>query len=116
TSTGGVAKALHLSGDCRHGTFHDRSQRRIAMGILSWIVLGAIAGWLGSMLVNRTGEGLLRDIVLGIVGGVVGGWIFATLGSEGVTGSHLWGVVVAGVGAGIVLMLYHAVFGRTATR
>jgi uncharacterized membrane protein YeaQ/YmgE (transglycosylase-associated protein family) len=86
------------------------------MGILSWIVFGAIAGWIGSMLVNRTGEGLLRDIVLGIVGGVVGGWIFAALGSTGVTGFNLWSLLVAVVGAVVVLMVYHAVFGRTATR
>jgi uncharacterized membrane protein YeaQ/YmgE (transglycosylase-associated protein family) len=43
------------------------------MSIIGWIVLGALAGWIGSLLVNKTGEGLLRDIVLGIVGAVVGG-------------------------------------------
>ncbi len=83
------------------------------MGILSWIVLGAIAGWIGSMLVNRTGEGLFRDIVLGIVGGVVGGWIFAALGSTGVTGFNLWSLFVAVVGAVVVLALYHAVIRRS---
>ena len=86
------------------------------MGFLSWIVLGAIAGWLGSLLVNRTGEGLLRDIVLGIIGGIVGGWIFSILGSSGVTGFNLWSLFVAVVGAVVVLVLYHAIFGRTATR
>jgi len=83
------------------------------VGILSWIVLGAIAGWIGSMLVNRTGEGLFRDIVLGIVGGVVGGWIFAALGSTGVTGFNLWSLFVAVVGAVVVLTLYHAVIRRS---
>jgi uncharacterized membrane protein YeaQ/YmgE (transglycosylase-associated protein family) len=83
------------------------------VGILSWIVLGAIAGWIGSMLVNRTGEGLFRDIVLGIVGGVVGGWIFAALGSTGVTGFNLWSLFVAVVGAVVVLALYHAVIRRS---
>lgn len=86
------------------------------MGILSWIILGAIAGWLGSMLVNKSGEGLLRDIVLGIVGGFVGGWIFSALGSTGVTGFNLWSLFVAVVGAVVVLVLYHAVFGRAAAR
>jgi uncharacterized membrane protein YeaQ/YmgE (transglycosylase-associated protein family) len=86
------------------------------MGFLSWIVLGAIAGWLGSLLVNRTGEGVLRDIVLGIIGGIVGGWIFSMLGSTGVTGFNLWSLFVAVVGAVVVLVLYHAIFGRTATR
>ena len=86
------------------------------MGIVSWIVLGAIAGWIGSMLVNKTGEGLFRDIGLGIVGGIVGGWLFAALGSTGVTGFNLWSLFVAVVGATVVLVLYHAVFGRAATR
>ena len=83
------------------------------MGILSWIVLGAIAGWIGSMLVNKTGEGLFRDIILGIVGGVVGGWIFAALGSTGVTGFNLWSLFVAVVGAVVVLVLYHAIVRRS---
>ena len=51
------------------------------MGVISWIVLGGFAGWIASMIINKTGEGLLRDIVLGIVGGVIGGWIFAAAGS-----------------------------------
>ena len=82
------------------------------MGILSWIVLGAIAGWLASMFINRTGEGLFRDIVLGIVGGVVGGWIFAAMGSTGVTGFNLWSLFVAVIGAVVVLALYHALVRR----
>lgn len=86
------------------------------MGFLSWIVLGAIAGWLGSLLVNRTGEGLLRDIILGIVGGIVGGWLFSMMGSTGVTGFNLWSLFVAVVGAVVILVLYHAIFGRAATR
>ena len=79
------------------------------MGILSWIVLGAIAGWIGSMFVNRTGEGLFRDIILGIVGGIVGGWLFTAFGSTGVTGFNLWSLFVAVVGAIVVLMVYHAI-------
>jgi uncharacterized membrane protein YeaQ/YmgE (transglycosylase-associated protein family) len=86
------------------------------MGILSWIVLGAIAGWIGSLLVNRSGEGLFRDIVLGIIGGIVGGWIFSAVGSTGVTGFNLWSLFVAVIGAVVVLVLYHAIFSRTATR
>ena len=79
------------------------------MGFLSWIVLGAIAGWIGSMIVNRTGEGLFRDIILGIVGGLVGGWIFQAVGSSGVTGFNVWSLLVAVIGSVIVLMLYHAI-------
>jgi len=83
------------------------------MSILGWIVLGAVAGWIGSMLINNTGEGLFRDIILGIVGGIVGGWIFSAFGSTGVTGFNLWSLFVAVVGAVVVLALYHAVVRRT---
>jgi uncharacterized membrane protein YeaQ/YmgE (transglycosylase-associated protein family) len=79
------------------------------MSFLSWIVLGALAGWIGSLIVNRTGEGLFRDILLGIVGGIVGGWLFAAMGSSGVTGFNVWSLFVAVVGSVIVLMLYHAI-------
>jgi uncharacterized membrane protein YeaQ/YmgE (transglycosylase-associated protein family) len=83
-------------------------QQEDAMGILSWIVLGAIAGWLASMIVNRSGEGVFLDIVLGIVGALVGGWIFAALGTAGVTGLNIWSLVVSVIGSVVVLMLYHA--------
>lgn len=86
------------------------------MSILGWIVLGAIAGWIGSLIVNRTGEGLFRDIILGIVGGLVGGWIFVAAGSSGVTGFNLWSLFVAVVGAVVLLVVYHAVFGRAKAR
>ena len=56
------------------------------MGIISWIVIGLIAGFIGSKIVNKTGEGLIRDIILGIIGAFVGGWIFTTMGAAGVTG------------------------------
>jgi uncharacterized membrane protein YeaQ/YmgE (transglycosylase-associated protein family) len=83
-------------------------QQEDAMGIFSWIVLGAIAGWIGSMLVNREGEGLFLDIVLGIVGALVGGWIFAALGSSGITGLNFWSLLVAVLGSVVVLWVYHA--------
>ena len=86
------------------------------MGIFSWIVLGAIAGWLASMIVNRSGEGLFLDIVLGIVGALVGGWIFAALGTAGVTGFNLWSLVVSVIGSVVVLWLYHAFTRHTPTR
>jgi uncharacterized membrane protein YeaQ/YmgE (transglycosylase-associated protein family) len=86
------------------------------MSILAWIVLGLIAGFLASKLVNKTGEGFLMDIVLGIVGAVGGGWLFNQFGQPGVTGLNLWSLVVAVVGAVVILVLYHAVTGRTAQR
>ena len=80
------------------------------MSILGWIVLGLISGFIASKVVNKTGEGAILDIVLGIVGAVVGGWIFAAMGSAGVTGFNLYSMFVAVVGAIVVLVLYHMVF------
>src|SRR5256885_12866197 len=82
------------------------------MGVISWIVLGGFAGWIASMIINKTGEGLLRDIVLGIVGGVIGGWIFAAAGSTGVTGFNMWSLFVAVIGAIVVLLIYHPIVRR----
>ena len=82
------------------------------MSIIGWIILGLIAGFIGSKIVNKTGEGFILDIVLGVVGAIVGGFIFSAVGSTGVTGLNLWSMFVAVVGAVIVLLVYHAVMGR----
>jgi uncharacterized membrane protein YeaQ/YmgE (transglycosylase-associated protein family) len=79
------------------------------MSFVAWIVLGLIAGFIGSKLVNKRGEGLILDIVLGIVGAIVGGWLFNTLGASGVTGLNLYSLLVAVVGAVVVLVVYHAI-------
>jgi uncharacterized membrane protein YeaQ/YmgE (transglycosylase-associated protein family) len=79
------------------------------MSILAWIILGLISGFIASKIVNKRGEGILLDIVLGVVGAVVGGWLFAALGGHGVTGVNIYSLLVAVVGAIIVLALYHAV-------
>ncbi|HZV59001.1 MAG TPA: GlsB/YeaQ/YmgE family stress response membrane protein [Candidatus Eremiobacteraceae bacterium] len=79
------------------------------MSFLAWIVLGLIAGFIGSKIVNKTGEGVLLDIVLGIVGAVVGGWLFNTFGASGVTGLNLYSILVAVVGAVVLLVVYHAI-------
>jgi uncharacterized membrane protein YeaQ/YmgE (transglycosylase-associated protein family) len=75
-------------------------------------VLGLISGFVASKLVNRTGEGVLLDIVLGIVGAFVGGWLFNAFGHSGVTGLNIYSMLVAVVGAIVVLVLYHALFRR----
>lgn len=85
------------------------------MSIIAWIVLGLVAGFIGSKIVNRSGEGFILDIVLGIVGAVVGGFIFAAFGGHGVTGFNIYSLVVAVIGAIVVLVLYHAIFGRRNT-
>ncbi len=79
------------------------------MSILAWIVLGLVAGFIGSKIVNRTGEGILLDIVLGIVGAIVGGFLFNQFGHPGVTGLNLYSLLVAVVGAVVVLLVYHAI-------
>jgi uncharacterized membrane protein YeaQ/YmgE (transglycosylase-associated protein family) len=82
------------------------------MSFLAWIVLGLVAGFIASKLVNKSGEGMLLDIVLGIVGAVVGGWLFNTFGMTGVTGFNLYSVVVAVIGAVVLLIVYHALIRR----
>jgi uncharacterized membrane protein YeaQ/YmgE (transglycosylase-associated protein family) len=82
------------------------------MSIIGWIILGLIAGFIASKLVNKTGEGVILDIILGIVGAIVGGFLFNQFGAAGVTGFNLYSMVVAIIGAIVVLVLYHALFGR----
>ena len=84
------------------------------MSILAWIILGLIAGFIGSKIVNKSGQGLVLDIVLGIVGAIVGGFIFDAVGQVGVTGLNLYSLIVAVIGAVVVLVIYHAVAGRRA--
>jgi uncharacterized membrane protein YeaQ/YmgE (transglycosylase-associated protein family) len=79
------------------------------MSFVAWIVLGLLAGFIGSKLVNKQGEGFLMDILLGIVGAVVGGWLFRTFGASGVTGLNLYSLLVAVAGAVVVLVVFHAV-------
>ena len=79
------------------------------MGIISWIILGLIAGFIASKIVNRTGSGFIIDIVLGIIGAIVGGFIFHLFGGAGVTGLNLYSILVAIVGAVVVLVAYHAI-------
>jgi uncharacterized membrane protein YeaQ/YmgE (transglycosylase-associated protein family) len=84
------------------------------MGIIAWLVLGGIAGVLASLLVNKKGEGMLMDIVLGIVGAAVGGFIAQFAGFAGITGLNLYSILIAIGGAVVVLLVYHALTRRTA--
>lgn len=82
------------------------------MSIIGWIFLGLIAGFIASKVVNKRGAGCLLDIVLGIVGAFVGGYLFTAIGGHGVTGFNIYSMVVAIVGAIVVLVIYHALFDR----
>ncbi|HZU25280.1 MAG TPA: GlsB/YeaQ/YmgE family stress response membrane protein, partial [Bryobacteraceae bacterium] len=74
------------------------------MSIVAWLVLGLLAGFIGSKLVNKQGEGLILDIILGIVGAFAGGFLFSLFGAHGVTGFNLYSLVVAVVGSVVVLL------------
>ncbi|HEY3298914.1 MAG TPA: GlsB/YeaQ/YmgE family stress response membrane protein [Armatimonadota bacterium] len=78
------------------------------MGILSWIIFGGIAGWIASALTGQR-EGCLGEIAIGIVGALIGGFIFSVLGGVGVTGFNLWSIVVAVLGAVILIVIIRAI-------
>ena len=94
------------------GTLISNRQQSATMSFLAWIVLGLVAGFIGSKLVNKSGEGLIRDVLLGVVGAIVGGYMFNLFGASGVTGLNLYSVLVAVVGAVVFLIVYHAIFRR----
>lgn len=78
------------------------------MSFIAWIVLGLLAGFIASKIINRRGEGIVLDVLLGIVGAVVGGWLFHSFGGRGVNGLNLESLFVATIGAVVVLVVYHA--------
>jgi uncharacterized membrane protein YeaQ/YmgE (transglycosylase-associated protein family) len=80
----------------------------MVMGVVGWIVLGLIVGFLASILMNNRGEGLPFGILLAIVGAVFGGWLFTAVGAAGATGFNVWSLLAAIVGAVIFLVVWHA--------
>jgi uncharacterized membrane protein YeaQ/YmgE (transglycosylase-associated protein family) len=74
------------------------------MDILLWIVLGAAAGWIADMIM-KSAHGVLEDIVLGIVGAFVGGFIMNSFGQPGVTGFNIYSLIVAVIGAVVLIFL-----------
>ena len=86
------------------------------MSIIGWLVLGLIAGFIASKIYVGSGQGIVMDIVLGIIGAFVGGFLFNAVGGTGVTGFDLYSMVVAVIGAVVVLWLYHTIIGRRTLR
>ena len=84
------------------------------MSIIGWIIFGVITGFIASKIVNKQGAGFVMDLCLGIVGAVVGGFISTRLGFGAVDGFNLGSIVIAIVGAIIVLFVFHTVTGRRA--
>jgi uncharacterized membrane protein YeaQ/YmgE (transglycosylase-associated protein family) len=88
------------------------------MGILSWIVVGLIAGWLAQVVVRGSGYGLIGDLIVGIVGALLGGWIAGNLLhiNAAVTGINLISILVAFGGAVVLLIILRLISGRRAIR
>jgi uncharacterized membrane protein YeaQ/YmgE (transglycosylase-associated protein family) len=88
-------------------------RRELELSFIAWIILGLVAGFIGSKIVNKRGEGMFLDIILGIVGAIVGGFLFSMFGAHGVTGLNIYSLLVAVIGAIVVLWVYHAIVRRT---
>jgi uncharacterized membrane protein YeaQ/YmgE (transglycosylase-associated protein family) len=86
------------------------------MDILTWIVVGVIAGFLAKAVVPGEGPGgVLGDLVVGVVGAIIGGWIMNSFGNAGATGLNIWSIFVAFLGAVVLLFIMRAITGRRAT-
>jgi uncharacterized membrane protein YeaQ/YmgE (transglycosylase-associated protein family) len=87
------------------------------VSILVWVIIGAIAGWLASIVMKTNREqGLILDIIVGIVGAFIGGFIFNALGTAGVTGFNIWSIFVAFIGAVVLLGLIRLFTGSSKVR
>ena len=84
------------------------------MTIIAWIVVGILGGFIGSLVVNRRGQGIVGDLFLGVIGAVIAGWAFNAFGRAGVTGINLYSILVSAAGAIVVLVAYHALRGSPA--
>jgi uncharacterized membrane protein YeaQ/YmgE (transglycosylase-associated protein family) len=85
------------------------------MGLLMFLLLGLIAGWLASVVMRGGGYGLVGDMAVGVVGAFIGGWLFSTIAGVDVTGFNLMSIFIAFVGACILIALLRLISGRRAT-
>jgi uncharacterized membrane protein YeaQ/YmgE (transglycosylase-associated protein family) len=92
----------------------DNGTASTGMSIVAWLVLGLIAGFIASKIINKSGDGIILDIILGIIGAMVGGFIMRAIGAgPGVSGVNLYSIFVAVIGAIIVLLVYHTLRGTS---
>ncbi len=85
------------------------------MSFIGWIILGLISGFIGSKIVNKSGEGFFLDIVIGVIGAFVGGFLFEKFGGHGVTGLNFYSMGVAVVGSIVVLVIYRLIVGQNSS-
>ena len=84
------------------------------MGIIAWIILGALAGWIASMIAGTNAQmGLFANIIVGIIGAFLGGFLFNLMGGTGITGFNLWSLIVAIAGAVLLLWVIKMFTRRT---
>ena len=84
-----------------------------SFGIISWIIFGALAGWVASMIAgDNARQGWLGNIIVGIIGAFIGGFLFNIIGAPGVTGFNVWSILVAFIGAVVLLGLLRLFSGR----
>ena len=100
---------MFLSNFIAQITTTEPADRGMFMSVIVWLFVGLIAGFLGSKIVNKTGDGIALDIILGLVGSFVGGLLFSLLGIH--AGGLIGSIVVATIGAIIVLVIYHKLIG-----
>ncbi len=80
------------------------------MGILAWIILGGIAGWIASMMMGTDGsQGIVLNVVVGIIGAFIGGMVFNFFGGTGITGFNFYSLLVATIGSAILLWIVTAI-------
>ena len=86
------------------------------MSIIGWMVLGLICGFVATRVVHKEGRGVIPDLILGIAGAILGGLLFKELAAESITHLSLYSLLVAFIGAVLVLLVYHGIFDQSARR
>ena len=108
-----IAVVLYLlSISNRSGVVILNPQESGALSFVAWIVIGLLVGFIGSKILNKTGRGVVRDVLLGIVGAMVGGFLANLLGRSSGSRVDLYSLLVAAVGAVVFMIVYHALFRR----
>jgi len=86
------------------------------MGIIAWIIVGLIAGWLAGQVMKGSGYGIIGDLVLGLIGGVVGGWLVGVVAPTAEPSGFVGSIIVATIGAVLLIFVARAVSGRSVAR